>query len=721
MTSHVETDAHGRPIIPSPDVLATLPSDGGEQWNRLVFEQSPYLLQHAANPVDWWPWGEAAFERARELDKPVFLSVGYSTCHWCHVMERESFEDPEIGALMNDAFINIKVDREERPDIDSVYMTVTQALTGSGGWPMTVLMTPDKKPFFAGTYFPREGRYGRPGMAELVPYISNMWKTEREKLTGSADQIVEQLGKLTGGFPGGALEEEILRKAFEEFRDRFDGVRGGFGDRPKFPTPHNLSFLLRYHARTGDAEALAMVTTTLTKMRLGGIFDHVGFGFHRYSTDGYWLLPHFEKMLYDQAMLTIAYTEAYQVTGDPLYRQTVDEIVAYVLRDMTSEEGGFYSAEDADSEGEEGKFYVWTTEEVLEILGEDLGRVYTEVYQFDEEGNFREEKTGQLTGANIPHLRRPVEEVAKQRGVTPEELQARLEEARQKLFAVREERVHPLKDDKILTDWNGLMIAALAKAGAGLGREDYLDAARRAADFVLEKLRTDEGRLLKRYRRGEAGLPAHLEDYAYFSWALLELHQATGDLRYLEEARRTVDLMIDLHYDDEAGAFFLTADDGEKLIVRAKEAYDGAQPSGNSVAAHVLARLGRLLANEEYEKRADATVRAFSGIIERGPSQFAYMLHTVDFLVGPSHELVITGPADGAFRQALQRRFVPNLVLITKPEAEGERAVALAPYLEHHHALDGQPTAYLCRNYACEQPTTDPEVLLSKLPAPPAP
>ena len=701
--------------IPSQKELEKLPSDGGDKWNRLVFEQSPYLLQHASNPVDWFPWGKEAFETAREQDKPIFLSVGYSTCHWCHVMEHESFEDPEIAQLMNDAFVNIKVDREERPDIDHVYMTVTQALTGSGGWPMTVIMTADKEPFFAGTYFPRESRFGRPGMRELVAHISDLWENDRSRVMEAAQQISAELPKMSGSFPGGEIGPETLKTAFSDYNGRFDPVNGGFGARPKFPVPHGLGFLLAYSSRTGNGDALTMVEKTLEQMRLGGIYDHIGFGFHRYSTDAEWLLPHFEKMLYDQAGLAAVYTEAWQASGNPLFRQTAEEILSYVQRDMTSPEGGFYSAEDADSEGEEGKFYVWTVEEVKHVLGEQEGEFYAEIYQMKEDGNFREESTGRRTGDNIPHLDKPLEEIAKERGIAMEELKNRLEKSREKLFQVREKRVHPLKDDKILTDWNGLMIAAFAKASRAFGEQSYREAAVNAADFVLEELRAEDGRLLKRYRRGEAGLPAHLEDYAFLAHGLIELYEATFDPKYLRAAVELTDYMIEHFWDEQEKAFFQTADNAEDLPVRSKDAYDGAIPSGNSMAAYNLVRLGRMTSKTDYEKHAEETMQAFSRMLEQGPSNFSQMLQALNFALGPSYEIVLAGDKASPLRQQVDSRYLPTAVLLHRPIGEDSPVLELAPFTESQKALGGKPTAYFCQNYSCQEPVTEVEEFIKIL------
>lgn len=707
------------PLQLSQEEISKLPPGGGAEYNRLIFESSPYLLQHAANPVDWHPWGPEAFDLARQQDKPVFLSIGYATCHWCHVMEHESFEDPETAALMNDTFICIKVDREERPDIDSVYMTVTQALTGQGGWPMTVLLTPDKLPFFAGTYFPREGRFGRPGMKDLVPQIDQIWKEDRQRILESADSISTQLARINTSEPGEGLNEIHLKKAFEELRDRFDPFRGGFSDRPKFPVPHNLSCLLRHHHRTGDAEALNMVEKTLVHMRHGGIFDHVGFGFHRYSTDEMWLLPHFEKMLYDQALLVRASVEAWLVTGKDEYQRTAMETLQYVTRDMTHPEGGFFSAEDADSEGEEGKFYVWSTAEVIELLGREEGELYADIYGFEEEGNFADEATHQRTGVNIPHLAKPLFRRAEDLKIPLHELEERLEKSRSILFEERKKRIHPLKDDKILTDWNGLMIGAFARAGAAFDKAEYLDTARAAASFILEKV-THEGRLLKRWRNGQAGLPAHLEDYAFMAWGLSDLYEATLETRWLSEAAKLVAILLEDFWDEEGGAFFQVAHSGEALIVRNKEFYDGAIPAGNSAAALVLLRLGRLLGREDWEARADALFRTASSRVSMGAGNFTLLMSALDFALGETSEVILAGdsshPEFVRMLRTFNRAFRPGSVLLHLPAGGDKTLLELAPWLDGYTAgSDGAPLAYVCRNHACEKPVStakELEVLL---------
>jgi uncharacterized protein YyaL (SSP411 family) len=706
----IAEETHVRQPLPTPDAIAKLPADGGAEFNRLIFSSSPYLLQHARNPVDWHPWGDEAFALAKKLNKPVFLSVGYSTCHWCHVMEHESFEDAEVSKLMNEHFVCIKVDREERPDIDQVYMTVTQMMTGSGGWPMTVVMTPDKEPFFAGTYFPKTGRRGRPGMMELVPALSGAWKNQADKVALSVAEIKRALGQMAAAPPGAGLRESHLSLAFSQFAKRYDAVNGGFSQAPKFPVPHNLRFLLGYSKRSGDAQALAMVEHTLQAMRKGGIYDHVGFGFHRYSTDQHWLVPHFEKMLYDQALLTLAYVDAYHVTGKAEYADTAREIITYVLRDMTDADGGFYSAEDADAEGVEGKFTVLTTAEVTTVLGEDAA-LFNRVYNLTKAGNFHDEASGVKTGANIPHLKKSFAEIAADEQIAEAELRTRLESARKRLFAYREKRIHPLKDDKILTDWNGLMIGAIARAATVLDDDTYRAAAVKAGDYLLATLRTKDGTLLKRSRLGEAGLTAHLEDYAFAIQGLIELYECTFDSKYLEAAVALQDYQL-AHFADSAnGGFFMTADNSEKLLVRSKEVYDGALPSGNSVSALNLLRLERMTGKKVYGTAAEGIFKAFTDGVSQQPSAHAQLMMAVDFAVGPSKEVVIVGDPAAVDTKAMikqvRKEFQPNRVAILRPPGDGQTIAALAAYSANMGMIDGKATAYVCQNFACELPTTD--------------
>jgi len=688
--------------------------------NRLADEKSPYLLQHATNPVNWYPWSEEAFKKAKAEDKPIFLSIGYATCHWCHVMEHESFEDPIVAALMNEAFVSIKVDREERPDLDQVYMTVCQMLTGSGGWPLTILMTPDKQPFFAGTYFPRESRYGRIGMLDLVPRVQTMWQSDREKLLESAGQITDRLQKAANPADGGAVPADLADVTYQQLGGRYDPREGGFGDRPKFPSPHNLTFLIEYWQRTSEPKALEMVEKTLEVMRLGGIYDHVGFGFHRYSTDSEWLVPHFEKMLYDQAMLTFAYTEAFAATGKPQYERTAREVLSYVLRDMTAPGGGFYSAEDADSEGEEGLFYLWTTDEISEVLSEDDAAFAIDLWNASTEGNYLDESTHKATGENILHLQETREEAAKRIGLDRKRFDARQSKVRESLFSHRERRVHPLKDDKVLADWNGLMAAAMARAGRVFDDPTYIAAARASLQFVLTGMRGTDGRLLHRFRDGEAAISAFLDDYVFLTWACIELYDATLDPRFLARALDLVTTTIDLFWDEEHGGFFFTSDRSEKLLIRPKEVYDGAMPSGNSVALFNLVRLARLTGQSEFSDRADAMAKAFSRELRTAPSGHTHMVTAVQRAASPSVEVVIVGESASSATQRLidtvRADAAPHTAVVLLAEGDGGALIRqLAPFTEHHTMIDGKPTAYVCRDNACKLPTTDPDELVRQL------
>jgi uncharacterized protein YyaL (SSP411 family) len=688
-----------------------LPPDGGSDHNRLIFEKSPYLLQHADNPIDWYPWGEEAFSKAEKEDKPIFLSIGYSSCHWCHVMEEESFEDQKVAGLMNEHFVAIKVDREERPDIDHIYMTVCQAMTGSGGWPLTIMMTPDRQPFFAGTYFPKWAKYGRPGLLELLQQMALLWRGSRSQLLQTGEQMVHAIRTLSSSPQRGDLSEENLNLAFQQFHNKFDQEHGGFGTAPKFPTPHNLSLLLRWWKRGREERALRMVEKTLDAMWEGGLYDHLGFGFHRYSTDSGWLVPHFEKMLYDQAMLAIAYIEAYQATGKSQYAEVAQQIFTYVLRDMTSPQGGFYCSEDADSEGQEGRFYVWTEDEIATILGEQEEKLLGAFYGVTRKGNFE-------GGRNVLHRGRSLEELARDQAMSPHELEGAVERFREKLFDARQQRIRPSKDDKILTDWNGLMVAALARGAQVLDRPEYADAARRAADFVLQKLRRPDGRLLHRYRHGEAALPGYVDDYAFLIWGLIELYEATFQVSYLREALVLTDDMLGLFWDEGQGGLYFTGDDGEELIARTKQVYDGAVPSGNSVAALNLLRLGRMTMRPELEEKAKQLLESFGGQVGQSPTGFSQFLIALDFALGPSKEIVVAGDVSAKdtqeMLQAIRRRFLPRKVLIQHPQGEeGGGIEQIVPMIQHQVAIDGKATAYVCENYACQMPTTDVDEMLS--------
>lgn len=698
--------------------------------NRLISEKSPYLLQHAHNPVDWHPWSEEAFIQAKQADKPIFLSIGYSTCHWCHVMAHESFEDQEVAKLINDAFVPVKVDREERPDIDQIYMTACQMMTGRGGWPLTIIMTPDKKPFFAATYIPKAGRFGSSGLLELIPRIKDLWTNDRNRLLDSAEKISVNLNQLRTLQPGTSLDESVLTNAYEGLCQQFDLQNGGFGSAPKFPTPHNILFLLRYWKRNNDSNALEIVETTLQAMRMGGVYDHVGFGFHRYSTDARWFAPHFEKMLYDQALLAMAYSEAYQATHKDEYAATAREILAYVHRDMTSKAGGFYSAEDADSEGVEGKFYLWSVTELKALLDKDEFSLLLKLFDIQEGGNFEVER-----GLNILALRSSLEDAASVYGIPEKEIRERLSGIRTKLFAEREKRVRPYKDDKILTDWNGLMIAAFAKAAQVLGQgqpapgqapgdqglynQDYSLAARRAADFILAKMRGPDGRLLHRYRDGP-GIQANLDDYSFMIWGLVELYEAVFDAQYLQAALDLTKMMIEHFWDKESEGFYFTPDDGERLLVRHKEIYDGAVPSGNSVATLNLLRLSRLTGNHQFEELADKIGQAFSVQVNRQPSAYAMLMTSLDFGIGPAYEVVVVG-GPGAkdtleMLKALRSRFMPSKVTILVDSGEATPAIfRLAEFTKSLSAIGGSATAYVCANQSCDLPTTDAAKMLDLL------
>ena len=692
--------------------------------NKLISEKSPYLLQHAYNPVRWYPWGDEAFRRAQVEGKPVFLSIGYSTCHWCHVMERESFDDSGVAQLLNDAFVCIKVDREERPDVDATYMKVCQMMTGGGGWPLTIIMTADKKPFFAATYIPRNNRFGRAGLNQIIPRIKQLWETRRGELVASAEKITKLLSEdartVQETPPMEALGESTLDEAYLNLEAGFDVTHGGFGIAPKFPSPHTLSFLLRYWSRTRLPKALEMVEKTLNAMRFGGIYDHLASGFHRYATDAAWLVPHFEKMLYDQAMLTIAYTEAYQATGKDAYKQTAQQVIGYVLHSMTDPAGGFYSAEDADSEGEEGRFYVWTAREIRHALSPEEAEVFTAVFNIEETGNFADATTGSTTGQNILHMKEPLEEVASRLRFSPQKLQTLVSEACRKLLAVRRKRTSPSRDDKILTDWNGLTIAALAKASQVFGEIAYAEAAEKAADFILSNLRDAEGGLLHRYRDGEAGIAGFLDDYAFMVWSLIELYEATFEAKYLRDALLLADMMLARFWDRTRSGFYQIAEGQEAPLVRNKEIHDGAYPSGNSVAALNLMRLARITGEPRFEESADQLLQAFSREVSQAPQSYAQLMGALDFAVGPSGEVVIVGDmlAEDAAKMlgALRSKFFPRKVVLFRSSADGSpEIVALAPFTRDMRGKQGQATAFVCQDHLCKAPTTDVQEMLALL------
>jgi len=686
--------------------------------NRLINEKSPYLLQHAHNPVEWFPWSDEAFELAEKQDKPVFLSIGYSTCHWCHVMERESFQDPEVAALMNDAFICIKVDREERPDLDNIYMAAAQMISGHGGWPLTILMTPDKRPFYAATYLPRESAFGRMGMTDLAPRIKELWRTQREKLTSVAGQVMQELERPPDACGGEAPDEGDLHDAYLQLERMYDPDYGGFGQAPKFPTPHNLYFLMRYYKRTANKHVLGMVEKTLDAMIKGGIHDQLGYGFHRYSTDRSWLVPHFEKMLYDQALISMALVEGWQLFAKEDYMRAAGQVFVYVMRDMTSPQGAFLSAEDADSEGEEGRFYLWTKEEIQAALAPQEVRAVTSYYNVDERGNFRDEATGAETGKNILHVRADLEETAAGMKMKKDQLKSVLASARDKLFHLRKKRVRPFKDDKVMADWNGLMIAALAKGARAFGRPEYASAAARAADFILSNMRCGSTALFHRYRQGQAAIPAFLDDYAFMVWGMIELYEATFEPRWLKSALELNAVMLDRFHDRAAGGFFFTAAE-EDSPVRKKDAFDGALPSGNSVAAMNLLRLGRITGKGELEKAAENTLNAFCRSARRMPAGFTHMLCSLDFAIGPASEVVLAGDPEADDTRKMVRelfsRFLPNKVVILRPLEQEPEIESVCRYVRDLKPKNGKATVYVCKNFKCGMPVTDPHKMIEIL------
>lgn len=719
-------------------------SEEKRQPNRLIREKSPYLLQHAYNPVDWYPWGEEAFEKARRENKPVFLSIGYSTCHWCHVMAHESFEDRGIAGFINEAFVPVKVDREERPDIDNTYMTVCQVLLGRGGWPLHIIMTPDKKPFFAGTYIPKKSRFGQTGMEELVPRIKEVWENQHEEVLDSAEKITSTIRNMVVESSGESLDESVFQEAYEELLGDFDGEYGGFERAPKFPAPHKLSFLLRYWKRSGNPEALHMFEHTLEHMQRGGIYDHLGSGFHRYSTDNMWIVPHFEKMLYDQALLAVAYTEAYQATEKASFRETAEGVFSYVLRDMTSHEGGFFCGEDADVDGEEGSYYLWTLEEIRSLLDSEDAELVAKIFNLKEEGNFEEEIREGKTGANILHMPSPPEQLAAELGISPAELEARARRAKTKLFEARQERKRPSKDDKILTDWNGLMIAAFAIGFRVFGNEEYLQAAKKAADFILSSLYSPEKRLLHRYRDEVSGIPANADDYAFYIHGLLELYESGFELRYLKAALALNQELIEHFWEPTYGGLFFTADDSETLIFRRKELMDAAVPSANSLELLNLLHLARITGDSELEDLAGRMVTAFSNQARRMPSSYTQFLTGLDFAMGPAYEVVIAGKRGAldtrTMLEELWAYFIPNKVLVLRPELEeskeleesgkieesevenevesekrGVGITELAAYTKAMVPIEGKATAYVCQGHECRLPTTEIEEMLKLL------
>jgi len=677
--------------------------------NHLINETSPYLLQHAHNPVDWYPWGEAAFEKARRENKPVLLSIGYSACHWCHVMAHESFEDEEIAKLMNEHFVNIKVDREERPDLDQIYMNAVQMMTHHGGWPMTVFLTPDAVPFYGGTYFPPQDRFNMPGFPRVLIGVAEAYREKPDEIRDNSLSLINELRRLseTGGSDH-PLEPELLDAAYIGIVRNYDSTNGGFGGAPKFPPAMTLEFLLRTYVRTGNREALEMVRHTCNKMANGGMYDQLGGGFHRYSTDARWLVPHFEKMLYDNALLSRLYLHYFQVSGEQQARETTEGILDYVLHEMTHAEGGFYSTQDADSEGHEGKFFVWDLKEIQETLGEKDAAIFSTYYNITESGNFEDK--------NIPNVTRSKEDVVKAHGISVAELETSIGDSKRKLLELRETRIKPDRDEKVLTAWNGLMLASFAEAGVVLNRPDYSAAARRNAEFVLSNLH-DDGMLLRTWKDGRAKFNAYLEDYAFLSEGLVTLFETTGEFRWLKEALVLTDRMIEEFWDNENGGFFFTGNSHESLIVRSKDYFDNATPSGNSLASMVLLRLATLTGRENYRNLATAVLREMRDQIRRYPSGFGYALSAADFLLSTPKEVAILGKDAADIRPLLGetwRKYLPNKV-VAPGFGDSSEAAQVTPLLANRPLINSLATAYVCEHFTCQQPVTVASELRNQL------
>ncbi len=694
--------------------------------NRLIHEKSPYLLMHAHNPVDWYPWGEEAFQKARREQKPIFLSIGYSTCHWCHVMERESFSDPAVARVMNRFFVNIKMDREERPDVDQIYMTFVQATTGSGGWPMSVFLTPDLKPFFGGTYYPPDDRFGRPGFRTVLLRIEETWQKDREKVTQSANQLVDYLHKVVNADVGKASElgEAVLHKTYQQVRGTYDVTYGGFGSAPKFPRPVVFNFLLRYYAGAGERDALEMTLHTLRAMAQGGIHDHLGGGFHRYSTDAAWHVPHFEKMLYDQAQLAVSFTEAYQITHDPFFAETARDILEYVLRDMRAPEGAFYSAEDADSlieagkpEHGEGAFYVWDAGQIERILGAEAAAVFNFYYGVGPSGNVPPEKDpqGELRGKNILIVRHSLAETSKRFARSEREVSNLLATARQKLLAARARRPRPSQDDKILTAWNGLMISALARAGQALDEPRYTVAAEAAALFLKSKLNDPAtGQLKRRYRAGEVAIEGFLDDYAYLIQGLLDLYEASFNVEWLVWAAQLQERQDQLFWDSKLGGYFSTSGADPSILMRIREDYDGAEPSPNSIAAMNLLRLCQMTDREAQREKAGKIFAVFARRLQSNPEAVPQLAAALNFSLSKPKQIILAGERDAPDTRALLRlvheRFIPNKILLLADGGEGQkRLVQWLPFIQGVTRKQGRATAYICQDYVCKLPTADPQ------------
>ncbi len=674
--------------------------------NRLINEKSPYLLQHAYNPVDWYPWGNEAFNKAKEEDKPIFLSIGYSTCHWCHVMEQESFEDAEVAELLNQQYVSIKVDREERPDIDTVYMNVCQTLTGQGGWPMTIIMTHDKKPFFAGTYFPKTSKFGKNGLIDILQLISQKWESDKQTLISSGEEIVNIVSiSYSDNITKTRMTKEFFHDARKAYKRNYDSDNGGFGNAPKFPAPHNLMFLMRYSVLEKDEIAMYMVEKTLEHMCKGGMFDHIGGGFSRYSTDDKWLVPHFEKMLYDNALLIIAYLEAYQTTGKTLYKNVVIKTLSYVMNEMTDKSGGFYSAQDADSEGIEGKYYVFTPNEIIKVLGEEDGKKFNKAYDITETGNFE--------GKNIPNLiknKNFIEYID-----MSSENTAKYKMMINKLYKYRKVRTNLRLDDKILTSWNALMTIAMAKAGLILEDNKYTKAAIKATDFLMNNLIDHKGNLYVMYRDGQASGNGYLDDYSYTVWALLTLYESTFNISYLNKAIFYAKRMTENFFDSDAGGFYLYSKDSEQLFMRPKETYDGALPSGNSVAGYVLTIIAKITAEQKWEELSYKQLCFLSESLKRYPAAYSFSMIAGILKLYPSKEIVIVTPDElselSEIRELQSKNFMPNSIYIVKNPENSKTLSDIAPFTEAYNTIDKKTTYYLCQDNTCQAPSTNSEIL----------
>jgi uncharacterized protein len=674
---------------------SALPADGGAEFNRLIFAASPYLLQHADNPVDWYQWGDEAFAKAAREDKPVMVSIGYATCHWCHVMAHESFEDPDVAAVINQYVVPVKVDREERPDIDSLYMTAAKVLTGgSAGWPLTIFLTADRKPFYAATYIPKKGHNGVLGVAETLEKLMEVWQTRRDLIDENCAAVVKVFDEMPTSSPVGETDfGKVLDSALATLGGMYDSMQGGFGEKPKFPLPGNILFLLRMWLRTGNPDVEDIVEFTLRMMRDGGIYDQLGFGFHRYTVDQEWRIPHFEKMLYDQALVAMAYLEAFQAFGDIYLKETATEIFTFVLRDMTSPEGGFYSGLDADSEGREGKYYLWTRKEIEEQLDEESSRLFCQVYGVSEAGNFE--------GSNVLHIPYSPAMVARENGLSSEDLDIRLADASSKLLNVRKKRIMPFRDEKIITSWNGLMIAALARGGAASGDIGLLEAAESAARFVRTNLRSPAGRLLRSYHQGKASVSAFLEDYAFLCWGMIELFQATGDTEILGEAVALAGEILELFSDEVNGGFYDTGSDVGDVLVRMKSIYDGAIPSGNSIACLCLLKLGKITFDEKLLRAGEQCLNSCMGNVKQQPVAHLQMVNALDFFLGPDVDITLVGDREDAATKEMLRiihgLYVPGLVLRFRKEGDHNG----------YRVIDGHPTAYVCTKGACRPPVNN--------------